>query len=219
VASHDLQEPLRMVSGFMQIIADRYRGRLDEKADEYIRYAVDGAQRMRQLIEDLLAFSRVDRAGRKPKPTALQSAVDRARANLRAAVEESGARMTAEELPTVLGDEMQLSRLYQNLIGNALKFRREDAPLEIHLGARREGDHWVLSVRDNGIGIAPEHFERVFMIFQRLHTREKYSGTGIGLAICKRIVERHGGKIWVESTPGEGSTFYFTIPGGGDPIA
>lgn len=210
VASHDLQEPLRMVSSYTQLLARRYRGQLDEEADEFISYAVDGAERMQGLINDLLTYSRVGTQGKDLSPTDLASVLETVRANLRLAVEESGARVTSGTLPVVLGDRSQLVQLLQNLIGNAIKFRSE-APPEVHVGAEFRNGEWVISVRDNGIGMEPQHTSQVFVIFRRLHGRGEYPGTGIGLAVCKRIVERHGGEIWVESLPGEGSTFYFTL--------
>lgn len=211
IASHDLQEPLRMVSSYTQLLARRYKGRLDEDADEFIEYAVDGATRMQVLINDLLTYSRVGTKGKEFAPLDLAEIFEAARDNLQIAIEESGASVTSEPLPQVMGDSTQLVQLFQNLIGNAIKFRGEEPP-EVHVGAERRGREWVISVRDNGIGIDPQYAERVFVIFQRLHTREDYAGTGIGLAVCKRIVERHGGRIWLESATGEGSTFFFTLP-------
>ena len=211
VASHDLQEPLRMVSSYVQLLARRYKEKLDSDADDFINFAVDGANRMQALIRDLLAYSRVGTRGERLEPTSCETVLDQTLANLQFAIEENGARVTHDPLPTVLADPSQLSQLFQNLIGNAIKFRRDEAP-HVHLGAERRENEWLFSVRDNGIGIDEEYGERIFEIFQRLHGRNDYSGTGIGLAICKKIVERHGGRIWVVSDPGGGSTFYFTLP-------
>ena len=211
VASHDLQEPLRMVSSFVQLLEKRYKGNLDQDADDFINYAVDGANRMQVLITDLLAYSRVGRRGKEFKEIACEAALDRALSNLQAVVEQSGAVVTRDPLPEVMGDGSQITQLFQNLIGNAIKFCKDRTP-SIHISAELKKNEWVFSVRDNGIGIAPEYFERIFSIFQRLHDRQEYQGTGIGLAICRKVVERHGGRIWVESEPGSESTFYFTIP-------
>ena len=213
VASHDLQEPLRMVASFTQLLGKRYRGKLDQDADEFIGFAVDGATRMQLLINDLLAYSRVGTRGKPFKSVDCQVILRETRDNLMKAIEESGAVITNDPLPTVAGDEVQLLQLFQNLIGNAIKFRGPEPP-RIHVGAERRGQEWVFAIQDNGIGIAAEHQERIFSIFQRLHHRSEYPGTGIGLAICKKIVERHGGRIWVESQLGKGSTFFFSIPGG-----
>jgi PAS domain S-box-containing protein len=212
VASHDLQEPLRMVSGFLRLLAERYEPQLDDKAREYIGYAVEGADRMSQLIVDLLAFSRVATKGKTPEPVDASWPVDAALADLRTSIDSAGATVTHDEMPCVLGDASQLGQLFQNLIANAVKFRSPDRPCQVHVGAEKKDGQWVFSVRDNGIGIARQGFDRIFVIFQRLHTRAQYPGTGIGLAICKKIVERHGGRIWVESQVGEGTTFYFTLP-------
>jgi PAS domain S-box-containing protein len=211
VASHDLQEPLRAVGGFLTLLQQRYQGRLDEKADSYITAAVEGATRMHALINGLLEYSRVGTRGNVPAPAHADAALQEARANLQTLIQESDAVITADPLPTVPADAAQLAHVFQNLMANAIKFRSERTP-EIQVGARRQETDWLFWVRDNGIGIDPQYNERIFVIFQRLHTRTKYPGTGIGLAICKRIVERHGGKIWVESQPGQGSTFYFTLP-------
>jgi PAS domain S-box-containing protein len=211
VASHDLQEPLRAVAGCVQALQQRYGGHLDARADELITHAVDGAVRMQNLINDLLAYSRVATRGQPFTPTDCAAIVRTALANLEVAISESGARVTCTELPTVMGDPTQLAQLFQNLISNACKFRNQQ-PLAIHIAAEPHEGAWVFSVRDNGIGIEPQYFERIFGLFQRLHTRVEYAGTGIGLAICKKIVERHGGRIWLESQPPQGSTFYFTIP-------
>lgn len=212
VASHDLQEPLRMVSSFTQLLARRYKGRLDEDADEFIRYASQGAETMQAMIRDLLAYARLSASAPSPRPVALDTALDAALANLRAALEEVKPELRREALPTVLGEPGQLTQLFQNLLGNALKFRVPHRPPEISIGARREGDCWHCWVQDNGIGLDARHAEQIFTIFQRLHGREEFPGSGIGLAFCKRIVERHGGRIWVESTRGLGATFHFTLP-------
>ena len=211
VASHDLQEPLRMVTSYMDLLETRYKGRLDKDSDQFIGFAVDGAHRMKQLISDLLTYSRITSHGKEPRLVSVQAAFGRAMADLRGVIAETGAQVTHDSLPEVMGDETQLTQLLVNLLSNAIKFRGEQPP-RVHLGARKEGAEWIFSVRDNGIGIAPEGFERIFQVFQRLHTRQKYPGSGIGLAVCKRIVERHGGRIWVESQAGRGSTFFFAIP-------
>jgi signal transduction histidine kinase len=210
-ASHDLQEPLRVVSGFAQLLERRYKDKLDTEAGEYISFIVDGASRMQQLIRDLLDYSRITTKGKSFQPTDCNSVAHKALANLRIAVEESSAEITLDELPVVMADEPQMVRLFQNLIGNALKYRGDKTPV-VHVSAQRADSEWVFSVIDNGIGIEPQYYERVFQIFQRLHKRDEYSGTGIGLAVCKRIVERHGGRIWVGSEAGKGSIFHFTIP-------
>jgi signal transduction histidine kinase len=212
VASHDLQEPLRMVASFTQLLAKRYQGRLDKDADEFIGFAVDGANRMQQLINDLLVYSRVGTRGKPPAPTDLGEVLGHAEANLHEIIKESGAAVTHGPLPIVNGDRVQLTQLFQNLLANAIKFRGQGPP-RIHVSAQAQEGDWLLAVQDNGIGIAPEQRERIFAIFQRLHHRSEYPGTGIGLAISKKIVERHGGRIWVESSPGLGATFYFNIPG------
>jgi PAS domain S-box-containing protein len=213
VASHDLQEPLRGVAGMAELLQQRYQGQLDGRADEYITHIVDGSQRMKMLINDLLAYSRVGRRGEPIQTTEAGVALQATLENLSLAIQEYGARITNEDLPTVQADPTQLIQLFQNLIGNALKFRAERPP-QIHVGVEDVGEFWQFSVRDNGIGIEPAYFERVFQVFQRLHTRREYKGTGIGLAICKKIVERHGGSIWVESEVGQGATFLFTLPKG-----
>ncbi|MBI5163081.1 MAG: PAS domain S-box protein [Magnetospirillum sp.] len=211
VASHDLQEPLRMVTSYMQLLKSRYRGRLDADAEEFIGFAVDGAMRMERLIKDLLAYSRLSRHGRTFAPVALGPVVEAALGDLRAAIADSGAEVACEPLPVVDGDTTQLVRLFQNLIGNAVKYHRPAVAPRIRIAATPHGNAWQIAVEDNGIGIAPEHYDRVFVIFQRLHRRGEYGGTGIGLAECKKIVESHGGRIWIE--PGaEGSRFLFTLP-------
>jgi len=211
VASHDLQEPLRAITSYTQLLAQRYQGNLDDRADKYINYIVDGATRMQQLINDLLAYSRLGTRGQEFEPADCKAAVQQSLCNLQIAIAEKKAVITCDAMPTVMADEFQLVQLFQNLIANSIKFCRQDIPL-IHIAACRLESEWVLSVRDNGIGIDPEYADRIFIIFQRLHSRRQYSGTGIGLAMCKRIVERHGGRIWVESQEGKGATFYFTIP-------
>ena len=237
VASHDLQEPLRMVTNYLQLLENRYKTQLDPKAQDFIGIAVDGAVRMHQLIGDLLTYSRVGTAAKPLVPTNTNDALKNALLNLKVALDETAARVTIDPLPTIMGDPVQLTQLFQNLIGNALKFRSDKVP-EIRISAKPDGAscpvpppgdahsiepfsspsastaaEWQFSIQDNGIGIAAKDFDRIFLIFQRLHTREKYPGTGIGLALCKKIVERHGGRIWVESEPGQGTTFHFTLFG------
>jgi PAS domain S-box-containing protein len=248
VASHDLQEPLRMIASYTQLLARRYRDKLDKDASEFIGYAVEGATRMQVLINDLLNYSRLGTRGKPFAPTDCDEVLTRALENLKITIEDAKATVTSSQLPEILGDGTQLTQLFQNLVSNAVKFRG-DKPPEVHVSAElksipagraspagvscgrslgeqapSEGPNpqsaienpqskeWVISVQDNGIGIEPQYFERIFVIFQRLHTREQYPGTGIGLAVCKKIVERHGGRIWVESSPGTGTHFYFTIP-------
>jgi PAS domain S-box-containing protein len=213
VASHDLQEPLRMVASYTQLLSRRYKGRLDADADEFIAFAVDGASRMQRLIQDLLAYSRVGKRGNELVDVSSEESLHQAVINLRGAIEESGALVTHDPLPRVLADENQLILLFQNLVGNAIKYQNHGVP-KIHVSAARNGDpKWVFSVEDNGIGIDPKFFEKIFGMFQRLHKREEFAGTGMGLAICKKIVERHGGSISVESQPGMGATFHFTVAG------
>jgi PAS domain S-box-containing protein len=211
VASHDLQEPLRMVSSFTQLLGQRYKGKLDKDADEFIGYAVEGAVNMQRLINDLLSYSRLGTRGKPPSPIPADSALDRALENLKLVLEESQVEVKREPLPTVTVDDVQLIQVFQNLIANAIKFRGDESPRS-NVSCEARGSEWVFSVRDNGIGIDPQYLERIFIIFQRLHKRGKYPGTGIGLAMCKKIIVRHGGRIWVESEPGKGSTFYFSLP-------
>ncbi|MBI4783081.1 MAG: PAS domain-containing protein [Oscillatoriophycideae cyanobacterium NC_groundwater_1537_Pr4_S-0.65um_50_18] len=211
VASHDLQEPLRAITSYTQLLAKRYQGQLDEKADKYIYYVVDGAARMQQLIQDLLAYSRVGRYELKLQPTDCNVILKQVRNDLQVAIAESNAVITVDALPTIPADTAQVTQLFQNLIGNALKYHGQAAPI-IRISASQQGKDWIFSIQDNGIGIEPQYAERIFEIFQRLHTRREYDGTGLGLAICKKIVERHHGRIWVESTLGQGATFYFTLP-------
>ena len=213
IASHDLQEPLRMVASYTQLLSRRYKGKLDSDADEFIAFAVDGASRMQRLIQDLLTFSRVGTKGKDLVETASERSLEQALVNLRGAIEESGALVTHDPLPAVLADEAQLVQLFQNLVGNAIKYQGPGVP-RVHVSAARNGDRrWVFSVRDNGLGIDPQYFERIFGMFQRLHKREEFAGTGIGLAICKKIAERHGSSITVQSQPGQGSTFLFSLSG------
>jgi PAS domain S-box-containing protein len=212
VASHDLQEPLRMVASYTQLLARRYKGRLDADADEFIAFAVDAATRMQRLINDLLAYSRVGTRGKPFEPTNLSNVMKYVLTSLQLAIEESGARISMDSLPTLMADPVQMGQLFQNLLGNALKFRKTDSPLDIRVTASLIKDEWLFTVADNGIGFDPEYSERIFVIFQRLHTVSEYPGTGIGLAICKKIVERHGGRIWADSAPGQGAVFSFTLP-------
>jgi signal transduction histidine kinase len=211
IASHDLQEPLRMVASYVQLLARRYKGKLDAEADEFIGFAVDGATRMQALINALLAYSRIGSKGKPLNLTDCEKVLEAALKNLQFAIEESKAIVTHEPLPTVAGDSTQLGQLFQNLIGNAIKFSGGKIP-KIHISAERNGKDWYFSHCDNGIGIDPQFSERIFVIFQRLHSKEEYPGTGIGLALCKKIVERHGGRIWVQSQPNQGATFRFSIP-------
>jgi PAS domain S-box-containing protein len=211
VASHDLQEPLRTMASFCRLLEQKYKDKLDDDANRYIEHVVSGANRMKALVSGLLAFSRVTMRGQSFEPTDMDEVVEGALANLRTTIVETNARITHDQLPTIDIDRAQFTQLMQNLIGNGIKFHDGGAP-KIHVGVEDKDDHWLFSVRDNGIGISEEYTSRIFSIFQRLHTHDEYPGTGIGLALCKRIVERRGGRIWAESAPGEGSTFFFTIP-------
>ncbi len=211
VASHDLQEPLRMVAGYVQLLARRYKDKLDPDAMDFIGFAVDGVSRMQRLINDLLAYSRVETRQKPFESADLNLVLDHALQNIKVSIEESQAVITHDPLPTLVVDGPQLGQVFQNLLSNAIKFRAQ-APPKIHVSASRVDDQWTFSVIDNGIGIDPQYAERIFVIFQRLHTAAEYPGTGIGLAVCKKIVERHKGRIWVKSAPGEGATFSFTIP-------
>lgn len=211
IASHDLQTPLRNISGFLQLLKSHYAGKLDEKADHWIRRSIQSSQQLHVLITDILAYSRVDSRARPFKPVSLREVFDDSVGLLEASIRDAGGEVTCDELPTVMGDQSQLVQLMHNLIGNGLKYHGPEPP-RVHVSAERLGDDWVVSVRDNGIGIAPKHHERIFEIFKRLHTREEYPGTGIGLAVCRRVVHRHGGKIWAESETDHGSVFKFTIP-------
>ena len=211
IASHDLQEPLRMVASYTQLLAKRYKGRLDSDADEFIAYAVDGTQRMKRLIEDLLLYSRAGKGQPPKREFSSAKAVEAALRNLRAAIEESNAKITCGPLPDIVADESSLVQTFQNLIGNAIKYRGDREP-SIHVSAIQGKGEWIFSVADNGIGIEAKYYDRIFQIFQRLHGREKYEGTGIGLAICQRVLQQQGGRIWVDSEPGQGSNFHFALP-------
>ena len=211
VASHDLQEPLRKVVGYTQLLANRYKGKLDADADKFMATTMNAAHRMQTLISDLLAYTRLGTGGRSFEPTDCNAVLDRAVSNLQVAIDECHAIVTHDPLPTVTGDATQLTQLFQNLISNAIKFRGEETP-HVHISGDQKENDWIFTIRDNGIGIDPAFSDRIFVMFQRLHERGKYPGTGIGLAICKKIVERHDGCIWVESQPGNGTTFHFTIP-------
>jgi PAS domain S-box-containing protein len=211
VASHDLQEPLRLISSYTHLLEKRYQGKLDADADEFIGYTLESAARMQRLISDLLAYSRVSMHGKLFDQTDMNEALKQALFSLQIAIEENQALITQDNLPVLNVDAVQMAQLFQNLIGNAIKFHGQEPP-RIHVSARQAGEMWIFAVKDNGIGIDPRFSERIFVLFQRLHDRSEYSGTGIGLAICKRIVERHQGKIWVDSEPGQGATFYFTLP-------
>jgi PAS domain S-box-containing protein len=211
VASHDLQEPLRMVTSFTQLLEKRYKNKLDRDADEFIGFIVDGALRMQSMINDLLQYSRIGTRGKPFIVTDFESILNQALINLKVTIEENNAIITHDPLPTLMADPSQMTQVFQNLLSNAIKFRSKEMP-RVHVSAQKKEKKWIFSLRDNGIGIAPEFFEKLFILFQRLHSKSEYPGTGIGLAVCKKIVERHGGKIWVESETGKGSTFYFTIP-------
>jgi len=212
VASHDLQEPLRMVASYTQLLAQRYKGRLDSDADEFIAFAVDGAHRMQLLIGDLLAYCRVGTAAVEFHETSSGAALEQALSNLQDAIQKSGGVVTHDPLPTVVADGAQLVQLFQNVVANAIKYHSAELP-RVHVSAQKNGgNEWIFSMRDNGLGIDPKYFDKIFVMFQRLHAREEFSGTGIGLTVCKKIAERHGGRIWVESEPGKGSTFYFALP-------
>jgi light-regulated signal transduction histidine kinase (bacteriophytochrome) len=211
VASHDLTEPLRMITSYLELLNIKAQKKLGAEEQEFIGYAVDGARRMQMLIQDLLAYARVGTRGRPLEPTDCEKVMETALTNLKVAISESKAVIEHDVLPVVMGDAVQLAQVFQNLLGNAIKFHG-NAPPRIHVGAKSRGGEWLFRVKDNGIGIDPKNFERIFVLFQRLHTRQEYPGTGMGLAICKKIIERHGGRIWVESQPGQGTTFFFTIP-------
>ena len=215
VASHDLQEPLNQVANFVQLLEMRYDEKLDQDAKEFIGFAVDGVSLMQTLIDDVLTYSKVDIQGIECELTNVELALDQAFSNLRGRISETKAEITSDPLPTIVADGTQLMQLFQNLIGNAIKFRKQDAPPRVHIAVERQEDAWLFSVKDNGIGIDTQFANRIFVIFQRLHTRDEYPGSGMGLAICKKIVECHRGQIWVESELGQGSTFFFSIPVGG----
>jgi light-regulated signal transduction histidine kinase (bacteriophytochrome) len=211
IASHDLQSPLRSISGFVQLLKMNYESKLDEQAGVWIRRAVQAIGQMQALIQDLLAYSRVDSRLRPFVPISFLDVFNDTVGLLESSISDAGGRVTCGELPVITGDRSQLVQLMDNLIGNGIKYHGDKTP-RVHVSAERNGNEWTFSVRDNGIGIAPEYYERIFEIFQRLHDKKDYPGTGIGLAVCRRIVDGHGGRIWVESGPGQGSTFHFTIP-------
>jgi PAS domain S-box-containing protein len=212
VASHDLQEPLRMVASYTQLLAKRYKGRLDSEADEFIAYAVDGSNRMQALIQDLLAYSRAGAVRKALREISSENALKQALTNLRATIKESGAVVTHDSLPVITTDDTQLTQVFQNLVGNAIKYHSAELP-QVHVSATQNGGkEWIFSVRDNGLGIDPQYFERIFVLFQRLHGQKEFEGTGIGLSICKKMLEQLGGRIWVESQSGKGSTFRFALP-------
>jgi light-regulated signal transduction histidine kinase (bacteriophytochrome) len=212
VVSHDLHEPLRTVSSFIDLLAKRYKGQLDEKADRYIAFALEGVDRMSKMISDLAAYAKIGTHTREFTPADLEEILKQVKASLNKSVEESNTEITHDPLPQIDGEETQLAQLFQNLIGNAIKFRKKDVPPRVHISSELKEKEWLFGVHDNGFGISPEFHDRIFVIFQRLHTREEFAGTGLGLSVCKKIVERHGGCIWVESQTGQGSTFYFTLP-------
>lgn len=211
VSSHDLQEPLRNVTSCLQLLEQKYKDKLDDDADQYIHYAVEGASRMKALILDLLAYSRIGTKGKPLQSVDCEQVLLQAVENLASAITEAAAEITHDPLPSITADDTQLLQVFQNLIGNAVKFRR-DVPARIHVSAEKNTNEWVFSVKDHGIGIKSQYLEKIFVIFQRLHKRSQYDGTGMGLAIVKKVVERHGGRVWVESQPGVGTTFYFAIP-------
>jgi light-regulated signal transduction histidine kinase (bacteriophytochrome) len=211
VSSHDLQEPLRMITSYLQLLQRKYQGNLDDKADKYIHFAVDGASRMQNLINDILEYSRVTRTSREPKFTNCKFILNQALAGLKVVIKENKATISHDTLPDIMVDPTQLVQVLQNLILNGIKFHGEETP-KIHITAEKKASEWVFSVHDNGIGIDPQYSEKIFEVFKRLHTRERYPGTEIGLAVCKKIIERQGGHIWVESELGKSSTFYFTLP-------
>lgn len=211
VASHDLQEPLRMVASFTDLLARRYKGKFDKEADEFIAFILDGSKRMQALVQDLLAYSRVGSRAKTFEPTDSEEVLRGVLSQLKLVIEQSGAQITFDKLPMVLADDTQLGQVFQNLLSNAIKFHSGQPP-KIHVSAKKSEDHWIFSVQDNGIGIDPEYFDRIFIMFQRLHGKDEYSGTGIGLAVCKRIIDRHGGTIWIESKKDKGSTFHFSLP-------
>jgi signal transduction histidine kinase len=211
IASHDLKKPLQSIESFANLLARRYKGKLDAKADEFISYIVEGVQRLQILIKDLLEYSQIETKAKNIKPTDCSFIVEEAMNNLKTAMDESNAVVTYNKLPTIMSDPQQIISLFQNLIDNAIKFRSNKAP-RVRISADRKGNEWIFSIRDNGIGIDPENFDKIFVMFQRLHGSADFPGTGIGLSICKKIIERHGGRIWVESEPGKGATFFFVIP-------
>jgi light-regulated signal transduction histidine kinase (bacteriophytochrome) len=209
--SHDLKEPLRKISSFIELLAKRFKGKLGDETDRYIHYIVDGAERMLVLINDVLTYSRVGTVTKLFVPIDCNELVKQVLSDMQQKIGSAGAAVTVDPLPVVTADKTELTRVFQNLVDNAVKFRREE-PLRVHISVNRDANEWIFSISDNGIGIAKEFLDRIFVVFQRLHTREEYGGTGIGLAICKKAVERHGGRIWAGSENGKGSTFYFTIP-------